>query len=46
MSTKPLSRSIKNEHDVYRGKYCMRKFCEFLREYAMKIIFKKKKWSY
>ena len=23
---------------VFRGKYCMRKFCEFLREKAMKII--------
>ena len=25
-------------HDVYRGKDCMKKFCEFLREDAMKII--------
>ena len=24
-------RSIKNKHDVYRGKDCMKKFCEFLR---------------
>ena len=31
-------------HDVYRGKYCMKRFCESLREHAMKIInFKKKK---
>ena len=31
-------------HDVYRCKYCMKKFCESLREHAMKIIdFKKKK---
>ena len=36
-------RSIENEHDVYRGKDCMKKFCEFLREHAMKItnFFKK-----
>ena len=38
--------SIENNHDVYRGKDCMKKFCEFLREHAMKIInFKKKKWN-
>ena len=37
-------RSIKNKHDVYGGKDCMKKFCEFFREHAMKIInFKKKK---
>ena len=37
-------RSIESKHDVYRGKDCMKKFCEFLREHAMKIInFKKKK---
>ena len=36
-------RSIANKHDVYRGKDCMKKFCDFLREHAMKIInFKKK----
>ena len=23
-------RSIRNEHDVYRGKDCMKKFCDFL----------------
>ena len=44
MSTISLFRSIENEHDVYRGKDCMKKFCESLREHAMKIInFKKKK---
>ena len=33
-----------NKCDIYRGKYCMRKFCEFLREDAMKMInFRKKK---
>ena len=47
MSTISSFRSIENKHDVYRSKDCMKKFCEFLREHAMKIInFKKKKWSY
>ena len=37
-------RSIENKHDVYRGKNCMKKFCEFLREHTVKIInFKMKK---
>ena len=31
-------KSIENKHDVYRGKDCMRNFCESLREHAMKII--------
>ena len=35
-------KSIKNKHDVYRGKYCMKKFCESLRERAMEIINLKK----
>ena len=44
MSVISLFRSIENMHDVYRGKYCMKKFCESLRQHAMKIIdFKKKK---
>ena len=45
MSTIFLFKSIENKHDVYRGgKDCMKKFCEFLRQHAMKIIsFKKKK---
>ena len=38
MSTISLFRSIENKHDVYRGKDCMKKFCELLREHAMKII--------
>ena len=43
-STISSFRSIENKHDVYRGKGCMKKFCEFVREHAMKIInFKKKK---
>ena len=33
-------------HDVYRGKNCMKKFWEYLREHTMKIIkFKKKKMN-
>ena len=37
-------KSIENKHDVYRGKDCMKKFCESLREHAMETInFKKKK---
>ena len=44
MSTISSFRSIENKHDVYRGKDCMEKFYESLREYAIKIInFKKKK---
>ena len=44
MSTISSFRSIENKHGMYRGKDCMKKFCELLREYAMKIsIFKKKK---
>ena len=39
-----LFRNIKNKHDVYEGKYCINKFCEFIREDEIKIIiFKKKK---
>ena len=44
MSTVSLFRSIENKHDVYRGKTCMTKFCQSLKEHTMKIInFKKKK---
>ena len=43
MSTRSSFRSIDNKHHMYRGKDCMKKFYEFLREHAMKIInFKKK----
>ena len=43
-STISSFRSIENKHDIYRGKDCLKKFCEFLREHAIKIInFKKKK---
>ena len=44
MSTISSFRSIENKHDLYRGKEYRKKFCEFIREHAMKIInFKKKK---
>ena len=44
MSTISSFRSIENRHDLYRRKDCMKKFCEFLRKHAMRIInFKKKK---
>ena len=44
MSTISSFRSIENKHNVYKGKNCMEKFCESLREHAVKIInFKKKK---
>ena len=40
-------RSLENKHDVYRGKDCIKRFSEFLRENAMKIIdLKRKQWSY
>ena len=43
ISTISSFRSIEDKHDVYRGKDCMKKFCETLREHAVKIIdFKKK----
>ena len=38
MSTISLFKSIENKPDVYRGKDCAKKFCESLREHAMKII--------
>ena len=45
MSTISTYDGIENKHDVYRGKDCMKKFCESLREHAMKTInFGKNKW--
>ena len=42
MSTISLFKSVQNKYDVYI--YCMKKFCEFLREQEMKTIdFKMKK---
>ena len=35
---------IENQHDVCRGEDCIKKFCEYSREYRMNIInFGKKK---
>ena len=43
MSTICSFRSIENKHDVW-GENCIKTFCDFSREHAMKIInFKKKK---
>ena len=39
-----LFKNIENKHEACRGKDCIKKFCEFLREHAMKITnFKKEK---
>ena len=44
MSTIWTFDGIENKHDVYRGEDCMKRFCESLREQAVKIInFEKKK---
>ena len=46
MSTISSFRSIENKHNTYRGKDCIKKFCEFLREHAMKKInFENKKMN-
>ena len=37
-------KGLENKHNVGRGKICFEKFCESLREHAVKVInFKKKK---
>ena len=47
ISTISSFRSIENRCNMYRGKDCMKKFFEFLREHTMKIInLVKKKWDY
>ena len=38
MSTVSSFNGIENHHDVYRGKNCMKTFCESLREHAMEIV--------
>ena len=43
MSKISYFRSIEIKHDVYRGKDGMKKFGDFLREHAIKIIKSKKK---
>ena len=46
MSTISSFKSIENKYDVCRDKDCMKRFYEFLREHAMKVINSKKKiWS-
>ena len=43
MSTILLFKDIENKHDVHRGRDCMKKFYESLKEHFVKIInFKKK----
>ena len=44
MSTVSSFRKIENKYDVYRGKDCMKRFYESLREqHALKVINSKKK---
>ena len=43
MSTISSFRTIENKYDVYRGKHCMKLFCDSLREHIMKITNSKKK---
>ena len=38
MSTTLSFKIIQKKHDVYRGKDCIEKFCESLREHTMEII--------
>ena len=42
MSTISSFKSIENEHDVYRGKDCMKTFFESFKEHPMEIINLKK----
>ena len=47
MSTISSFKRIENKHDIYRGKDCMKKYYESLREHAMNIKnFKKKKMKF
>ena len=43
MSIASSFKIIENRHDIYRSKDCMKKFCQSLREYTMKIIILKKR---
>ena len=38
MSTILSFKDVENKNDVYRGIDCMQKFCESLRDHAMKVI--------
>ena len=42
MPTASSFKGTENKHDVYRGKDCMEKFCEFLRKHTVKTVNKKK----
>ena len=42
MSKMSSFRSRENKDDAYRGKDCMKNFCKFLREHAIKIVSFKK----
>ena len=42
MSTISSFKNIEDKHNVYRGKDCMKKFCESFREHAIKIVIFKK----
>ena len=43
MSTISSLQNVENKHDVYRGKHCMKIFCEFLREHTILDNFEKNK---
>ena len=38
MSAISSFKSLENKHDVYRGKDCMKNFCEYLKEHEMEMI--------
>ena len=38
MSAISSFKSLENKHGIYRGKDCMKNFCEYLREHAMEMI--------
>ena len=42
MSSVSSFRSKEKNHDVYKGKDYMKRFCRFLRKHEIKIILKKK----
>ena len=46
MSTISLFKRIENKYNVYRGKDCMKKFCKFLQEHAMKLLTSEQLRSY
>ena len=43
MSTISPFKKIGNKHEVYRGKDCMKRFCESLREQAMEMLISKRR---